>query len=229
MPQASARVSTIILRLKQIMAGSSLMRISAAETWSPVAAFPDAGAEVLTDCDRVETLEFLAQRGINAAFFAGIVYDNGLESPLNRGTFFGYRNSFGQLEGVGLIGHATLLEAETEQALQALAIAAQGCKSAHMIMCEESRLEKFWRHYAEAGQEMRRASRQLLLELRWPVETSKNVSKLRLATTADLDLVSSRPRGTGASPRAASIQGTKTLRDSPSGVHAEFNRAEPGF
>ncbi len=165
------------------------MRIAATESWISAGAFSGASAEVLTNSNRSETLEFLARRGINAAFFAGIVHDNGLESSLNRGTFFGYRNSFGQLEGVGLVGHATLLEAETDQALQALAVAAQSCKSVHMIMCEESHLANFWRHYGEPGQKMRRASRQLLLELRWPVETSKDVSKLRLATTADLELV----------------------------------------
>jgi len=171
------------------MAGSSLMRISTAERWIPVTAFPDAGAEVLTNSDQAETLAFLSQRGINAAFFAGIVHDNGLESVLNRGFFCGYRNPLGQLEGVGLVGHSTLLEAETDQALEALAIAARQCKSIHMIMCEESRLATFWRHYAEPGQKMRRASRQLLLESRWPVGASKDVSKLRPATNADLDLI----------------------------------------
>lgn len=165
------------------------MRITAVESWIPVAAFPGGGAEVLTNGDRHEALEFLARRGINAAFFAGIVYDNGLESPLNRGKFLGYRNSLGQLEGVGLIGHATLVEAETDQALHALANAAQSCNSIHMIMCEESRLATFWRHYAEPGQKMRRASRQLLLESRWPIEPSKDVSKLRPATIADVDLI----------------------------------------
>jgi predicted GNAT family acetyltransferase len=165
------------------------MRITAAESWYPSAALPRVGIEILTNAERAETLDFFEQRGINSAFFAGIVYDNGLESSLNRGTFYGYRNSFGQLEGVALIGHATLLETVSEQALRALTVVAQGCKSTHMIMCEENRLEKFWRYYAEAGQEMRRASRQLLLELRWPVEVSRNVSKLRLATTDDLELL----------------------------------------
>jgi predicted GNAT family acetyltransferase len=165
------------------------MRITTAESWYPSAALPRVGIEILTNAERAETLDFFEQRGINSAFFAGIVYDNGLESSLNRGTFYGYRNSFGQLEGVALIGHATLLETISEQALHALTVVAQGCKSTHMIMCEENRLEKFWRYYAEAGQEMRRASRQLLLELRWPVEISRNVSKLRLATTDDLELL----------------------------------------
>jgi predicted GNAT family acetyltransferase len=171
------------------MAGSSLMRITAAESWYPSAAFPRVGIEVLTNADRAETIDFFEQRGINTAFFAGIVHDNGLESSFNRGTFYGYRNSFGQLEGVALIGHATLMEAVTDEALHALAMVAQKCKSAQMIMCEENRLEKFWQFYAEAGQEMRRASRQLLLELRWPVEASRNVSKLRLATPDDLELL----------------------------------------
>ena len=168
---------------------SSLMRITAAESWYPSAALPRVGIEVLTNSDRAEALDFLGQRGINAAFFAGMVYDNGLESSFNRGTFYGYRNSFGQLEGVALIGHAILMEAVTEQALHAFAVVAQGAKSVHMIMCEENSLEKFWCFYSEVGQQMRRASRQLLLELRWPVATSRDVSKLRLATDADFDLL----------------------------------------
>jgi len=165
------------------------MRITAAERWYPSAAFPRVGIEVLTNAERAETLDFFAQRGINAAFFAGIVHDNGLESSFNRGTFYGYRNSVGQLEGVALVGHATLIDAVTDEALHSLADVAHRCHSAQMIMCEENRLEKFWQFYAEAGQEMRRASRQLLLELRWPAEVSGNISKLRLATAADLELL----------------------------------------
>lgn len=171
------------------MAGSSLMRITAAESWYPAAALPRVGIETLTNFERAETLDFLAQRGIDAAFFAGIVYDNGLENALNRGNFYGYRNSFGQLEGVALIGHATVIEAVSDPALYALAMVTRKCKAAHMIMCEENRLEKFWQFYAAADQQMRRASRQLLLELRWPVDLPGNVSTLRLATTADLDLL----------------------------------------
>ncbi len=171
------------------MAGSSLMRITAAESWYPSAALTRVGIETLTNSERAETLDFLAQRGINAAFFAGIVYDNGLESSLNRGNFYGYRNSFGQLEGVALIGHATVIEAVSDSALHALAMVAQKCKAAHMIMCEENQLEKLWQFYASSGQQMRRASRQLLLELRWPVDVSRNVSALRLATRGDLDLL----------------------------------------
>jgi hypothetical protein len=39
------------------------------------------------------------------------IIDNGMESNMNRGSFVGYRNANGDLEGVALIGHSTLVEA----------------------------------------------------------------------------------------------------------------------
>jgi predicted GNAT family acetyltransferase len=117
-----------------------------------------------------------------------MIRDNGIQSPLNRGTFYGYRNKSGRLEGVALVGHATLLETSSEAAIRAFAITAQRCKNVHMVMCEEDRLSKFWEYYAVAGQEMRRACRELLFELRWPNEVSA-VTNLRLANVRDLDLL----------------------------------------
>lgn len=136
-----------------------------------------------------EALAFLDRRPANSVFLAGLIHDNGLQSPLNRGIFYGYRNCFGELEGIALIGHATLFETSSDQALCAFAAAAQRCHSVHLIMCEEDRLECFWGCYAGAGQEMRRAGRQLLLELRWPVEVAQSVPNLRPASSEDLDLL----------------------------------------
>jgi ribosomal protein S18 acetylase RimI-like enzyme len=150
---------------------------------------PDARAEPLENGEYAEVLAFLEKRPIYTASLAGLIRDNGIQSPLNRGTFYGYRNALGQLEGVALIGHATLMETASDGALQAFAEAAQLCGSVHLIMCEEERLEKFWACYAGAGQEMRRACRELLLELRWPIEVSEPGCKLRLATVEDLGLL----------------------------------------
>jgi uncharacterized protein len=136
-----------------------------------------------------EVLEFLARRPIHTIGMVGFIQDNGLVSPLNRGTFYGCRDLQGKLEGVALIGHATLIETTTDRALEALAEMAQTCTSAHMILGEKERVADFWNCYAAAGQEMRRACRELLFELQWPVEALKKISGLRLATTADLDLV----------------------------------------
>jgi predicted GNAT family acetyltransferase len=81
------------------------------------------------------------------------------------------------------------MEAASDEAVLAFARTAQRCKAVHLIMCEENRLDKFWGHYAVAGQQLRHAHRQLLLELRWPIEVSPQVSNLRLATVEDLDLL----------------------------------------
>lgn len=142
----------------------------------------------LEDCDQTAVLNFLERRPIHTAHLAGMVRDNGLHNPLNRGTFYGYRNYLGELEGVALIGHATLLETSSDEALQAFAKIAKRCTTVHMVMCEENRIENFWSHYAGEGQEMRHACRELLFELRWPIEVSP-VANLRPATLEDLPLL----------------------------------------
>lgn len=145
--------------------------------------------EMLTnDCQR-EVLAFLARRPIHTVTMAGFIKDNGLESPRNRGTFYGCRNRSGELEGVALIGHATLLETTTDRALEAFARIAQMKKGSHMIMGEQHRIEEFWHYYRSGGQQLRRACREHLYELRWPVAVQENVSGLRLATMDDLDLI----------------------------------------
>ena len=145
--------------------------------------------QALTREHEAEVLTFLAQRPIHTVAMVGFIYDNGLVSPLNRGTFYGCRNRQGQLEGVALIGHATLLETTTDRALEALAEVAQTCTTGHMIMGEKERMNDFWDYYAGAGQDMRHVCRELLFELQWPVEALAEVPGLRLATLDELELI----------------------------------------
>lgn len=169
---------------------SKMENFNAAPTsrWSPGA---DCASTVLlqTAENAVEAQMFLASRPIHTVALRGFISDNGLESPLNRGKFYGYRNALGQLEGVALIGHATLIEARTDRALEAFALKAQQSTRTHMIMGEQERVSEFWSYYSEEGHELRRACRELLFELHWPVEARQEVPELRLATLADLDLV----------------------------------------
>lgn len=139
--------------------------------------------------DASEALAFLASRPIHTINLRGFIHDNGLNSPLNRGKFYGYRNNEGLLEGVALIGHATLVEAHTDRAMEALARQAQECSDTHMIMGELERIEEFWSYYSEDGQQKRLACRELLFELRWPIEAHGEVPNLRLATINDLELI----------------------------------------
>lgn len=145
--------------------------------------------ERLANEHQAEVLELLARRPIHTIAMTGFIHDNGLVSPLNRGTFYGCRNQRGELEGVALVGHATLMETLTDRALEAFAQVAQECKNTHMIMGELDRVEEFWSYYSNAGQGMRLACRESLFELQWPIEVQRKVDGLRRATLEDLELV----------------------------------------
>src|SRR5512132_2312545 len=53
----------------------------------------------LDDSNAGEVLAFLAERPIHTVMMAGLIRDNGLVSPLNRGAFYACRNKTGRLEG----------------------------------------------------------------------------------------------------------------------------------
>jgi GNAT superfamily N-acetyltransferase len=143
----------------------------------------------LTNESETEVLSFLAERPLHTVTMTGFIRDNGLVSPANRGAFYGVRNDRGELEGVALIGHATLMETRTERAVSAFAKAAQKCSSAHMILGEQERIAEFWSHYEAAGQQMRLACRESLFELRHPLQLDGEVSGLRLANLNELELI----------------------------------------
>ena len=145
--------------------------------------------DCLVDDDEAQVLEFLAQRPIHTVTMMSLIHDNGIVSPLNRGTFYGCRDLNGRLEGVALVGHATLMETVSDRALAALAQVAQQCANTHMIMGERERVADFWGHYAANGREHRLACREWLFELSWPVEAREEVDGLRPATVAELELV----------------------------------------
>ncbi len=143
----------------------------------------------LVEDERNEVLGFLAERPVHTVCLAGLIRDNGLVSKHNRGTFYGCRNSEGRLEGVALIGHATLVEVRTARAMQEFGLIAQGYQRTHMILGEKEQVEQFWNHYADQGQEMRLASRELLFELRSAMYVREKVEGLRQATNDDLDKI----------------------------------------
>jgi ribosomal protein S18 acetylase RimI-like enzyme len=145
--------------------------------------------ERLGNNEAAEVLEFLAQRPIHTVAMMSLIHDNGMVSPLNRGTFYGCRDANGQLEGVALVGHATLMETVSDRALAALAQVARQCPSTHMIMGEKERVADFWSHYSEAGRRQRLACREWLFELTWPVDAREAVAELRPAQASELELV----------------------------------------
>lgn len=140
--------------------------------------------------DRKQVLAFLAARPLHTVYMAGLIRDNGVVSPLNRGVFYACRNHDGRLEGVALIGHATQVEARSEAARAAFARLAQSCSLSHLIRGEHEDVEGFWMSYARMrGLEPRLVCREALFEHRGPVRSRKPVTGLRQATLADLALV----------------------------------------
>jgi len=139
--------------------------------------------------NQAEVLQFLASRPIHTVFLSSLIRDNGLASPHNRGSFYACRDGFGQLEGVGLLGHATVIEARTETAVSAFAHLARNCFNAHLIRGERNTIDSFWNRYASPGQEPRLVCRELMFEQRDARPLTEPIADLRVATLADLDQV----------------------------------------
>jgi len=173
----------------------------------------------LTEEDRTEVFSFLSERPVHTVCIAGFIRDNGLISPHNRGTFYGCRNSVGRLEGVALIGHATLIEARTDRAMKEFGFVAQGFQHTHMILGEKDKVEQFWNYYADEGQDMRLACREMLFELRRAMERRDEVEGLRLATLDDLDQIVPVQAG-----MAEFECGINPMEDDPEGFRARCAR-----
>lgn len=144
----------------------------------------------LTNDHRSEVLAFFEMRPLHTVFMHSFIRDNGLESTLNRGIFYGCRNPTGQLQGVALIGHATLFETRSEAVLQAFGNEARKHLDIHMIMGEQRAVGIFWKSLSLARDQPRRTCTELLFEQsRSSQGNSDRLAGLRKATLDDLTLV----------------------------------------
>jgi len=143
--------------------------------------------QVLSENNTQEVLEFLKIRPVHTVVMTSFIQDNGLENPSNRGNFYGYRNSAGELEGVALIGHTTLVEARSEDALIALALKARESETPiHIMMSDGNSIESFWQYYSNDNQQPRLVCEERLFEIKHPVMVRETVEGLRQATKEEL-------------------------------------------
>ena len=146
----------------------------------------------LADESEPEALAFLSTSdSVQAVFMVGLIRDNGIESPFNRGKFYGARRpSSGDLVGIALIGHATLVETSDRNALEDFARLARETASAHVHLGQEETIRQFWSVYSRSGgQRPRLVCREMLFELRAPLANAAEACGLRPATLSDLPLV----------------------------------------
>ena len=142
----------------------------------------------LSEDEGSEVLAFLAARPIHTVLMASMIRDNGIVSPHNRGSFYACRDDRGELEGVALVGHVTVIEARSDAALAIFARLTRHCLNTHLIRGERPAIERFWSCYANSNQKPRRVSRELLFEQREAPESLDPV-ELRPATQDDLERI----------------------------------------
>lgn len=141
----------------------------------------------LTEREREEVMRFLAVRPVHTVVMSSFINDNGLQSELNRGRFFGYRNDKGMLEGIALIGHSTLIEARSTEALQAFAVKARSSETPiHMIMSHGTAADEFWKFYTDGKAAPRLTCVEQLFEVGFPMMVRRSNVDLRPATIEEL-------------------------------------------
>lgn len=143
----------------------------------------------LTTGQEAEVLRFLQRRPIHTIIMSGLIRDNGLHSTFNRGTFYGCRNKRGELEGVALIGHLTMVETDSEIALAGFAQQAGTEPRLHTIIGERDTLRHFWSCFPDNHRMLRLHCQELLFVQRHPPAVRAPVKELRLAGQDDLELV----------------------------------------
>jgi ribosomal protein S18 acetylase RimI-like enzyme len=139
-----------------------------------------------TGCES-DILAFLAGRRSHTAYLAGLIYTNGLESPLNRGNFYAYHNRDNYIGGVALIGHAVTFEATDVVAAEALARLASKNEDTVLIRGECNKIKNFLRSYLEVGRAANLSCQEQLLELSVPSQSDNSEYDLRPATPAELE------------------------------------------
>jgi len=144
----------------------------------------------LVESNRGEVLEFLAIRPVHTVVMASFIEDNGIDSSLNRGKFYGFQNDEGALEGVALIGHTTLVEARSDEALKALAFVAKRSETPiHLIISEGLLAESFWNHYCGGIISPRLVCTEQLFELGFPFPVQVCEYDVRLARPEELNQI----------------------------------------
>lgn len=134
-----------------------------------------------------EVVKFLSLRPVHTVVMSSFINDNGIQSDLNRGKFYGYRNGEGNLEGVALIGHSTLVETHSDEALKALAFIARTTEiPIHLVMSGGKSAEAFWSYLMGGSRQPRLTCVEKLYEAAFPFPVQGLNSGLRLAESHEL-------------------------------------------
>jgi len=144
---------------------------------------------ILAENDKQAALNYLSARPISTVIMAGWIHERGIVSEANRGTFYGYFDNDGRLDGVALIGRATMFETQNERALQEFAELAQSCETVGMVMGEEEKMEVMLRHFVSSNRKPRLLYHDLLYEFNGTTRLAHGIEGLHAATRENLEQV----------------------------------------
>jgi ribosomal protein S18 acetylase RimI-like enzyme len=103
----------------------------------------------LCETEIFDALTFLAGANVQSVILAGMLLDNGVDKELNRGTFYAYRGVRGEIEGIALIGHSTIIDSRSEIALREFArIARNTSVPMHLVLSSGEVSERFFDDYS---------------------------------------------------------------------------------
>ena len=144
---------------------------------------------ILDESDKQAALDYLSARPISTVIMAGWIHERGIVSDVNGGKFYGYFDGDGRLDGVALIGRATMFETQNELALQEFAELAQTCATVRMVMGEEKKMEVMLRNFAFSNRKPRSLCHDLLYEFNGTTNLPHSIEGLRVASRENLDQV----------------------------------------
>lgn len=86
---------------------------------------PECSGALVLDNDETEAiLQFLQKKPAHCAYLTGLIQEHGPVSRLHRGIFYASRNFLGELRGIALVGHATIIEPNEQRIIKRLGRAA---------------------------------------------------------------------------------------------------------
>ncbi|HEV7859126.1 MAG TPA: GNAT family N-acetyltransferase [Pyrinomonadaceae bacterium] len=141
--------------------------------------------------DESQALSFLDQQPLKNLIMIGLIRDHGLESPSNRGNFYGCFLQ-DQLIGMALMGHCVLLSGSRETINHFAHLAyLPDVSEVRMMLGEEGMIESFHRYLSQLSNRLtvERTAPQVMLVLRDVQATNQCLEELRRACAGELDQV----------------------------------------
>lgn len=141
----------------------------------------------LTNKSLSEVSNFLANRPLQTFGLTSFISRNGLESPENKGDFYGFLNQKRQIEGIALLGHFSIFETDSLDVLKEIAVFSEKQNNLHLILGEKDKISAFWKFRAPQKKILHKDIEYVLLINGRSLQKKDFSSAMRPASPQDLE------------------------------------------